>query len=75
MSNRESVMGDFDDQGLNWGTLELMGGKILIQFTPLGGTGLIRQLGRNDTCLNEVKQLVDDLTIQELKRSVRTILT
>ena len=75
MSNRDNAAGDFDHQGLNWGTIELMGGSILIQFTPLGGTRLIEQIGRNYTCLNEVKRISDELSIQEMKRTIRTILT
>ena len=60
--------------GWNYGNLDLMGGKILVQFTPLDGSGLISRLGRNGTCLSEVRRVVKDLSVPDLRRTVRTLL-
>ena len=65
---------DIPGSGLDWGELELMGGKVLVQFTPLGGTDSWTRLGRNGTCLREVKNLVDGMSLADLKRTIRTFL-
>ena len=60
--------------GWNYGNLDLMGGKILLQFTPLDSTGLVARLGRNATCLTEVRRLVRGLPLPDIRRTVRTLL-
>ena len=70
----EDTSDNYSESGLDWGELELMGGKIRVQFTPLSGTQLMARLGRNCTCLDEVKRLVDNMPLPDLKRTVRTLL-
>ena len=60
--------------GWDWGTLDLMGGKILVQFSPLGGTGLVSRIGRNGADLEEIKEIAGQLTVAEMRRTVRTLL-
>ena len=60
--------------GWTYGNLNLMGGQIKLQFTPLQGTGLVSRLGRNGTCLSEIRRLTRAIPLVELRRSVRILL-
>ena len=62
-----------ESENFNWGTLELMGGAIDIQFAPLTGTERVG-LGRNHTSAESIKLALEDLAEADLKRTIRTIL-
>ena len=73
----ESPLDEERGTGLNWGDISIMGGSIRLQFIPLdipSPSARLPILGRNGACLDEVKEIVDDLALQDIKRTVRTIL-
>ena len=72
--DRSSSFFDRPATGWDWGNLELMNGKIAIQFTPIAGTGLIARLGRNATNLTEIKDLTENMPVSDIRRTVRILL-
>ena len=57
----------------SWGKLELMGGEVELKFAPITGMDRIG-LGPNYASKDEIKKVVDDIPISDLRRTVRTIL-
>ena len=62
------------ENGLDWGKIEIMGGVILIQFVPITGTEHMPCLGRNGASIEEVRQLMSEISENEIRRTIRTIL-
>ena len=62
-----------EDEPWSWGKLELMGGEVELKFAPITGMDRIG-MGPNYANKDEIKKILEDLPLQDLRRTVRTIL-
>ena len=63
-----------EDQFCDWGTIGLLGGQVRVQFGIVTGSERIPGLGANAATLDEMREILTDISVQDVKRTIRTIL-
>ena len=64
----------WEEKFVNWGRLSVLSGSIEIRFYPVAFGSRIPGLGPNAVNMDDLKDLVEEMTALDIKRTVRNVL-
>ena len=64
----------WEDKSIDVGEIEVSSGSVDVKFQPINYGSRIPGLGPNGTDMEELQTIVDELSIPDIKRTLRSIL-